>query len=196
MKVAMIGKGNVGTAIGKGLNAHGHEVKYGHRDPNEPVKEAAEWGELIVLAVPYEAIDDVVREMGLAVDGKVVLDVTNAIGEHGKLAIGFSTSAAEELQKKLPKSYVAKAFNTVFAPNQSSGKIGQWQLTLFVASDNERAKEMIMQLGAEMGFDAVDAGSLRAARYLEPMAMLLISLGYDLGMGTDIGYKLAKKGNQ
>jgi 8-hydroxy-5-deazaflavin:NADPH oxidoreductase len=103
MKVAIIGKGNVGSAIAKGL-ASKHEIKFGHRDPKEPVAEAARWGEIVILAVPHEALADTVKELGSAADGKAVLDVTNAIAANGDLATGFTTSGAEELQKKLPKA--------------------------------------------------------------------------------------------
>ena len=192
MKIGIIGKGNVGTAIAKGLSRKGHEIKHGHRDPKEPVSEAARWGEVIILAVPHENAAEAAKAIGSAADGKILVDVTNAVGENMNLAIGFSTSAAEELQKVLPKARVVKAFNTVFAVNQSTGRIGNEQLTLFVAGDNAKAKQTVMQLGREIGFDPVDAGPLKAARYLEPMAMLLINLGYGLGMGTGIGYKLVK----
>lgn len=192
MKIGIIGKGNVGTAIGEGLSRKGHEVKFGHRDPKEPVADATKWGEVIILAVPYENVTDAAKAIGSAADGKVLLDVTNAIGDNMNLAIGFSTSAAEELQKKLPKARVVKAFNTVFAANQSTGKVGDEQITLFVAGDDAEAKKTVMLLGRDIGFDSVDAGPLRSARYLEPMAMLLINLGYGLGMGTKIGYKLVK----
>ena len=192
MKIGIIGKGNVGTAIGTGLSRKGHEVKFGHRDPKEPVADAAKWGDVIIMAVPYENVADAAKAIGAFADGKVLLDVTNAVGDNMDLAIGFSTSAAEELQKKLPKARVVKAFNTVFAPNQSTGRVGNEQLTLFVASDDAKAKQTIMQLGRDIGFDPLDAGALKSARYLEPMAMLLINLGYGLGMGTKIGYKLVK----
>jgi hypothetical protein len=192
MKIGIIGKGNVGTAIGTGLSCKGHEIKFGHRDAKEPVADAAKWGEVIILAVPYENVTDAAKAIGSAADGKVLLDVTNAIGDNMNLATGFSTSAAEELQKKMPKARVVKAFNTVFAQNQSTGRVGTKQLTLFVAGDDAKAKQTIMQLGRDIGFDPVDAGPLRSARYLEPMAMLLINLGYGLGMGTKIGYKLVK----
>ena len=191
MKVAIIGKGNVGTAIAKGL-AGKHEIKFGHQDPKEPVEAAAKWGEIIILAVPHEAASDVAKAVGSAADGKTVLDVSNALNERGDLALGFTTSAAEELQKKLPKAHVAKAFNTVFAKNQSTGKVGKEQLTLFVAAEDAQAKRTAMRLGRDIGFDPVDAGPLKAARYLEPMSMLIINLGYGLGMGTNIGYKLVK----
>jgi hypothetical protein len=182
----------VGTAIGEGLSRKGHDVKFGHRNTKEPVVDAAKWGQVIVLAVPYESVADAVKAMNSLADGKILLDVTNAIGNDMNLAIGFSTSAAEELQKKLPKAHIVKAFNTVFAANQSTGRVGKEQLTLFVAGDDAKAKQTIMNLGREIGFDPVDAGPLRSARYLEPMAMLLINLGYGLGMGTKIGYKLVK----
>ena len=88
----------------------------------------------------------------------------------------FQPQPAEELQKRLPKSRVVKAFNTVFAQNQSTGRIGDEQLTLFVASDDvAKAKQTIMRLGRDIGFDPVDAGPLKSARYFEPMAMLLIT---------------------
>jgi len=192
LKIGIIGKGNVGTAIAAGLTRKGHEVKFGHRDPKEPVSEAAKWGEVIILAVPHGAAADTAKELGSAADGKTVIDVSNALTENMELAIGFTTSAAEEIQKKLPKAHVVKAFNTVFAQNQSVGRIGNEKLTLFVAGDDAKAKQTVMQLGADIGFDPVDAGKLKAARYLEPMGMLMISLGYGLGMGTKIGYKLVK----
>ena len=193
MKVAIIGKGNVGTAIGKDLVSKGYEVKFGHRDLKEPVFEAAKWGDLIILAVPYGAVKDAVKELDSAANGKILIDVTNAIASNGDLEIGFNTSAAEELQKELPKVKVVKAFNTVFAANQETGKVGKEQLTFFVASDDSEAKKQVMKLGKDIGFDPIDAGPLKSARYLEPMAMLIINLGYGLRMGTNIGYKLVKE---
>src|SRR3990170_2977548 len=192
MKIGIIGKGNVGTAIGTGLSRKGHEVKFGHRDPKEPVADAAKWGDVIIMAVPYENVADAAKAIGTFANGKVLLDVTNAVGDNMNLAIGFSTSAAEELQKRLPKARVVKAFNTVFAANQSTGRVGKEQLTLFVASDDAKAKQTVMQLSRGICFDPVDAGPLKSARYLEPMAILLINLGFKLGMETGIGYKLVK----
>ena len=196
LKIGIIGKGNVGTALAKGLGQARHEIRFGHRDPNEPVVEAAKWGEVIILAVPYSSISDAAKNIGSAADSKPLIDATNAIGPNMELAIGYETSSAEELQKLLPKAHVVKAFNTVFAQNQSTAKVGDEQLTLFVASDNKEAKKIVMKLGEDIGFFSVDAGSLKVTRYLEPMAMLLINMGYTLGMGTDIGYKLVKLNKQ
>jgi len=181
----------VGSAIAKGLSGK-HEIKFGHRDPKEPVADAARWGEVLIFAVPHDAVADVAKTVGSAADGKVVIDVTNVLTPNMELAVGFTTSGAEELQKQLPKARVVKAFNTVFAQNQSQGKIGNEQLTLFLAGDNAEAKQTVMRLGRDIGFDPVDCGALKAARYLEPMAVLMISLGFALGMGTSIGFKLVK----
>jgi predicted dinucleotide-binding enzyme len=192
MKVAIIGKGNVGTALAAGLKRAGHEIRFGHRDQAEPVLSAAKWGDVIVLAVLFSAVRKVAKEIESAADGKPLVDVTNALGPADELALGFSTSAAEELQGLLPRARVAKAFNAVFAGNQSTGTIGKERLSAFVAADASKAKQVTMQLAHDIGFDPVDYGSLRSARYVEPMAKLIIELGYDLKMGTRIGFKLVK----
>jgi predicted dinucleotide-binding enzyme len=192
MKIAVIGKGHVGTALAAGFKRKGHKIRFGHRDPKEPVVDAAKWGEVIILAIPYRTVKEVAKVLGSTADRKVVVDVTNVLGPDMELAVGFSTSGAEELQKLLPKARVVKAFNTVFAVNQSTGRVGREQLSAFVAGDNAEAKKTVMLLARDIGFDPVDAGSLKSARYLEPMAVLMMRLGFDLKMGTNIGYKLVK----
>jgi len=191
LKVAIIGKGHVGRALGKGLGIK-HEVRFGHRNPAEPVSDAAKWGEVIILAIPHESLNDAVETIKPYVDGKVVIDVTNALTDNLELSISCTTSTAEETQKKLPKAKLVKAFNTVFAVNQSVGKIGSEQLTAFIAGDDAKAKQTVAQLTREIGFDPLDCGSLKAARYLDAMAMLIIQLAFAKKMGTGIGYKLVK----
>src|SRR5512138_3100769 len=136
MKVAIVGKGHVGRALGAGLEKIGHEVKYGHRDPNEPVDKAAEWGEMIIMAVPYSQLENAAHEVGDRADGKPLIDVTNPIGADGNTAVTCTTSAAEELQEMLPSANVVKAFNTVFAKHQSDGRVGDEPLSAFVAGEN------------------------------------------------------------
>jgi predicted dinucleotide-binding enzyme len=191
MKIAIIGKGNVGNALCNGLSPK-HEIKFGHRDPKEPVADAAKWGEVIILAVPHNNANDAIESIKPYADAKTVIDVMNAIGPNMDLAISCTTSTAEETQKKLPKAKVVKAFNTVFAPNQSIGKVGDEQLTAFIAGDDLKAKQTVAQLTKDIGFDPVDCGPLKAARYLEAMGIMIINLGYNYGMGTKIGYKLVK----
>jgi predicted dinucleotide-binding enzyme len=191
MRIGIIGKGNVGSALGSGLSAK-HETKFGHRDPAEPVAEAAKWGEVIILAVPHRSANDAIEAIRPYANGKIIIDVMNAVGANSELGISCTTSTADETQKKLPKAYVVKAFNTVFAQNQSTGKISKEQLTAFIAGNDLEAKQTVAQLTRDIGFDPVDCGPLKAARYLESMAIMIINLGYAYGMGTEIGYKLVK----
>ncbi|XHH07799.1 MAG: NADPH-dependent F420 reductase [Candidatus Bathyarchaeia archaeon] len=191
MKVGIIGKGNVGNALCSGLSGK-HEIRFGHRDPAEPVAEAAKWAEVIVLAVPYSNAGSAIKEIEPYADGKTVIDVMNPLGPKMEYAINCSTSSAEETQAKLPKAHVVKAFNTVFAPNQSVGRIGSEQLTAFIAGDDLEAKKVVAKLTMDIGFDPVDCGPLRTARFLEAMGNMLINMAYTYGMGTKIGYKLVK----
>jgi 8-hydroxy-5-deazaflavin:NADPH oxidoreductase len=191
MKIAIIGKGSVGSALCSGLSSK-HETKFGHRDPAEPVADAAKWGEIIILAVPYHNANDAREEIKPYADGKIVIDATNSVGSDGDLGISCTTSSAEETQKKLPKARVVKAFNTVFAQNQGTGKVGTEQITAFIAGDDLKAKQTVAQLTRDIGFDPVDCGPLKAARYLDAMGIMIIKLAYTYGMGPNIGYKLVK----
>lgn len=188
-KVGIIGDGNVGGALARGLERVGHDVGAVGKDPGA-IREAASWAEVVLLAVPFGALDDVVEVAGDAIADKIVVDVTNALDANMNLAVGFTTSGAEELQKKLPKARVVKAFNTVFAQHMDSGRLGDQPLTAFVAADDATAKQAVLELARGIGFDAVDAGPLESARQLEPLAFFNIQLGYVFGMGTQIGFKL------
>lgn len=187
-KVAIVGAGNVGKALREGLERTGHEVRAAGRGK---VSETAAWADIIILAVPFAAIPDVTRELQTAADGKPVVDVTNALTPDMQLALGFSTSGAEELQKALPRARVVKAFNTVFAQHMSRGSVVGQQLSLFAAGDDAAARKAVLELGKAIGFDAIDAGPLKNARHLEPLGYFNIQLGYVLGNGPDIGFKLA-----
>jgi 8-hydroxy-5-deazaflavin:NADPH oxidoreductase len=188
-KIGILGDGHVGSALARGAERAGYEVKAVGSD-KKAQQDAAKWADLVVLAVPFIAIDEVVHALGDALDGKTLVDVTNALGPQMKLAVGFTTSGAEELQKKAPRARVAKAFNSVFAQHMDTGRVGDQRLTAFVASDDARAKSETLELARNIGFDAVDAGPLESARLLEPLALLNIRLGYMLGMGTQIGIEL------
>lgn len=187
MKIAIIGSGNVGSALRRGLERAGHEVRTSSKDD---VRETAASGEVVITAVPFGALESLPGQLGGAADGKVVIDVTNALTEDMKWAVGFSTSGAEQLQKRLPNSKVVKSFNTVFAQHMDSGKVKGEQLTVFAASDDEKARATVLKLAKDIGFDAVDAGPLERARQLEALGYFNIQLGYVLNMGTDIGFQL------
>jgi hypothetical protein len=188
-KIGIIGDGNVGSALARGLQRAGHDVRAVGND-KAAVRDIAGWAETVIVAVPFGAIDDVVKNAGEVLAGKTVVDVTNSLTPDYQLALGFTTSGAEELQKKLPKTRVVKALNTVFSPHMETGRLGEKRLTAFVAGDDAGAKTAVLGLARDIGFDAVDAGPLKNARLLEPLAYLNIQLGYVLGMGTQIGFKL------
>jgi 8-hydroxy-5-deazaflavin:NADPH oxidoreductase len=188
-KIGIIGRGNVGSALKSGLEGAGYEVKSAGRDPKD-IRTTTAWGEVIILAIPFGALDDALRAMGDAAQGKVLLDVTNALTPDFQLALGCTTSGAEELQRKVPKAKIVKAFNTVFAQNMSAGKVKGEKLTLFVAGDDKTAKDQVLDAGKAIGFDPVDAGPLANARWMETLGYFNIQLGYMMKMGTDIGFKL------
>jgi predicted dinucleotide-binding enzyme len=188
-KIGIIGKGNVGSALARGLKSAGLETKTVGKD-GAAVRELVDWADLVVLAVPFGALDEVVAQVGSALAGKTVVDVTNALAADMSLAVGFTTSGAEELQKKLPEAHVVKAFNTVFAQHMDTGRVGGRSLTALVAADDQKAKTAVLELARQIGFDAVNAGPLKNARLLEPMALLNIQLGYVLKLGTQIGFAL------
>lgn len=192
-KIAVIGKGNVGQALAEGLRKAGYEIRFGSKDPKETAEAAAAWGDVVVLAVPWTTHASIAKTVGALLDGKTVVDVSNILTPSYDLAIGFTTSGAEELQKLLPRAKVVKAFNTVFAHTMKTGKLDGERLTVFVAGEDPKAKETVRKLAEGIGFDSVDAGPLKSARYLEPLGMLNITLGYGLKMGTDIGVRLVKK---
>jgi predicted dinucleotide-binding enzyme len=190
-KIAIIGEGNVGGALARGLKRAGLDVRTVDKD-KVAVRETVSWADVVLLAVPFGVIDDVVEEIGKLVEGKTLIDVTNALDPKMSLAVGFTTSGAEELQKKVPHARVVKAFNTQFAQHMDSGRLGEQRLTVFVAGDDAAAKADATDLGTAIGFEVVDAGPLANARLLEPLGYLNIQLGYVLGLGTQIGLKLVR----
>jgi len=189
-KIAIIGKGHVGAALNDGLKRAGYETRMTGKGPG--VRETAAWGDVLILAVPFSAVDAAVAEIGGAVDGKAVVDVTNAIGPKMELALGFTTSGGEQLQKKAPSARVVKAFNTVFAQNMSTGKVKGKMISCFAAGDDQAARAQVLELARDIGFDPVDAGPLANARWLEAMGYMQIQLGYALGMGPAIGFALVR----
>ncbi len=189
MKIAIIGAGNVGTALKTGLARTGHEVRTVGREENAML--AAEAAELIIFAVPFAEVGNVAGQIGSAASGKIVIDATNALTPAMELAVDTSTtSGAEELQKKLPEAKVVKAFNTTFATAMATGQIKGEQLAGLVAGDDASAKAQVLGIVQELGFDPIDAGPLANARLLEPLAVLNIKLGFVQGYGPASGFRL------
>ncbi len=194
MKLAIIGKGHMGGALAKLSAQAGHSVAVGSLDPRQPVLPALQDAELVILAVPYAAALALTDDVGvrIALAGKIVVDISNPLAvDYMSLTIGHTTSAAEEIAKRLPGARVVKAFNTMFAEvlglRANGAKVAA---TALVAADDEEAKRSVIALAQAFGFEALDAGALSNARYLEPMTELLIQLAYGKGMGTRIGFAL------
>ena len=202
MKVTVIGAGNMGAAFVKQLSRAGHQVSVTARNPEKAqavaaantgatavaAANAAVSADVIVLATAYSDAVNALKSLG-DLNGKVVIDITNPLSaDYMELTLGHSTSAAEEIAKAVPGAEVVKAFNTIFAQVLSDGAdFGNGQtVPVFVASDSERAKQTAKALAESIGFATVDAGGLKNARYLEPVAGFNIYLGYGAGLGTSI----------
>jgi predicted dinucleotide-binding enzyme len=186
MQIAIIGAGNVGRALAGSFTRAGHDVTVSASHPEHARRTAADAGakaaptnaaaisnaDVVVLAVPQTAFDQIASELGDALAGKVVVDVSNRPTPSPD---GTPTSIAEELQGKLPKASVVKAFNTSFASRQAEPRVNGISADGFVAGDDAVAKKAVLDVVESIGFRPVDAGSLAAARTLEGMAWLIIT---------------------
>jgi len=187
-RIGIIGQGNVGSALERGLAQAGFEVRTSDSDPGN-VRDVGEWAELLVLAVPYGARQDAIDTLGDAVEEKTVIDVTNALDEDYGFAGSARRSGAEELQDMAGSgACVVKAFNTVFADQMDKGEAAGQALTVFVAGDDPRAKREAVELAEAIGFDGVDAGDLANARWLETLGYLNIQLAQQPGVGRGGGF--------
>lgn len=202
MKVTVIGAGNMGAAFVKQLAAAGHQVVVTARDaskaqavaaahPNAkavPPEGAAAGAHLVVLATGYADAVDALRSVGDLADTPVI-DITNPLtADYMGLTVGHITSAAEEIAKAVPGAQIVKGFNTVFAQvlAEGAGLADGRKVSVFLASDSDQAKQTARAAAESMGFEVIDAGALKNARYLEPLAGLNIYLGYGAGLGTSI----------
>ena len=191
MKVAIIGAGNVGTALATSIARAGHEVFITSRDPEDAASAAAASGarivesnaaaareaDVIIPAVAFPDFEDIATEIAGPAAGKPVVDVTNRIGfGNAGPEIDTTSSNAEELATLLPKSSVVKAFNTLFASKQVDPISDGVQLDGFVAGDDASAKAKVLELVRSIGLRPIDVGPLARARQLEGLAFLNMAL--------------------
>ncbi len=200
MKIAVIGSGNMGSSFVKQLRKAGHSVSVTSQDKASALTLAADHGATVVEASKVRDAEIIILATGAAdaisalqtagnLNGKVVVDITNPLtADYMGLTIGHSTSNAEEIAKAFPGIRVVKGFNTVFAQLLGAGGAlpNGNKITVFVASDDPEAKIAVTNLAQSMGFAVTDAGPLKNARYLEPLAGLNIYFGYGAGRGTGI----------
>ncbi|MFC4630172.1 NADPH-dependent F420 reductase [Promicromonospora alba] len=135
-------------------------------------------GDVVVLAVPYGAVADLVEVYPTAFDGKVLVDVTNPVdfSTFDDLVVPADSSAAKQLQDAVPGAKVVKAFNTNFGGTLASGEIGSVPTTVLVAGDDADAKQTLVELVTAAGLRGLDAGSLKRARELEAVGLLQMTL--------------------
>lgn len=196
MKIGMLGSGHVGQSLGSGLVALGHEVRIGSREPGKAsikdwkakagprasagtLAEAAGFGDWAVLATTWSGTENAIRLAGADnLAGKVLVDATNPIGNAPDappgMAIGGRDSAAETIQRWLPRTKVVKAFNQVNSAYMVKPDFPCGPPDMFICGNDAGAKELIAGILREFGWGVIDMGGIEAARLLEPLAMIYI----------------------
>jgi 8-hydroxy-5-deazaflavin:NADPH oxidoreductase len=205
VKIAIIGAGNVGSAVARAAVQTGHEVMLTAADADKARQVASQVGatagasnadavrdaDVVVLAVPFAAVRSVAEEIRDATAGKIVIDPINPLkADYSGLATG-ERSAAEELQELLPDAAVVKAFNTVLASKQAEPTADEGMvLDGFYAGNDGKAKGAVAGWLSAIGYRPIDAGDLSAARALEHMAFLNISLNVHNNWSGQTSWKL------
>ena len=188
--VTIIGTGNMGSAIAEIVAKGGADVQIVARSAEKAAELAARVdgtstaygealaGDIVVPAVPYPALAEIVTTYGPQLAGKVVVDLSNPVDfdTFDGLVVPADSSAAQELQASLPSARVVKAFNTNFAATLASGQVGDAETTVVIAGDDEPAKALVRSVIEAGGLTVADAGSLRRARELEAVGFLQMVL--------------------
>ena len=172
--LSILGTGNMGQAIAAIAGTGGHTVQLlGSGDADTPVV-----GDVVVLAVPYPAVSDVIAQRGEQLAGKIVVDITNPLNfeTFDSLVVPADSSAAAEIAAALPQSRVLKAFNTTFAATLAAGTVGPVATTVLIAGDDADAKSTLADIVTSGGLNATDAGALSRARELEALGFLQLTL--------------------
>jgi predicted dinucleotide-binding enzyme len=198
MDITIIGTGNMARGIATRALAGGHTVTLLGTSTEKAQALAGELsgdvragavgdqleGDVVVLAVWYQALDDVLSRYGDQLAGKVVVDITNPVDPESFQPLTIEAgSAAQEIAQKAPGAKVVKAFNTTFAGTLVQGEVGGQPLDVFVASDDEDAKGALRRLAEDAGLRTVDAGPLAHAHQLEGLGYLHMAIQDGLGTG-------------
>ena len=188
--VTIFGSGNMGTAIDGVLSAGGAHVEHiGSADTNATVA-----GDIVILAVPYQALAGIVAGYGPQLAGKTVVDIPNPLNleTFDSLTVPADSSAAAELAAALPSSKVLKAFNTTFAATLGAKTVGPNKTTVLMAGDDTDGKAALAAAISAGGVDAIDAGSLSRARELEAVGFLQLTLAASEKVGWTGGFGIVR----
>jgi predicted dinucleotide-binding enzyme len=219
MKTGILGSGDVGRRLGDGFIELGHMVKIGTRDPSKgevvqwvsnhggeegkasagTFTEAASFGEMIVIATSWDGTSNAIKMADPTnFAGKIVIDVTNPLdfskGMPPKLAVGYSDSAGETVQRLIPEAKVVKAFNIVGNPHFVHPDFPNGgPPTMFICGNDEEAKKVVKDnILTKFGWETVDIGGIDGSRLLEPIAFLWITYYFRTGTGNH-AFKLLRK---
>lgn len=200
MKVAIIGTGNVGSCLARGLAKTSNKIVLGSRKgTDEAIRElaakvnaevaspaeAATSADIVVLALPWNGAEGAIKSLG-DLSGKVVVDCTNPLGMVGGalgLTTGHSTSGGEMVAGWLPKAHVVKTLNQVGAEIMADNSGMDPKPVMFMAGDDAEAKAMVATLLQDLGFEPLDAGDITKSRILEPFGMVWINQALFRGKG-------------
>ena len=208
MRIGILGSGLMGGKLGTIFARAGHDVVFSYSHSREKLEklardaggkaragtpaEAARDADAVLLAVHWSRVDDVLKQAG-DLSGKVIVTCSLPMEEDDSgLAIGHTTSGAEELARRVPDAHFVAAFNTL--PSEVffsvfEGDAGEARPSVAYCSDDARAKEVAAQLITDAGFEPIDAGPLRIARYTEPFGLLMGQLAYEGERGPAVAYR-------
>jgi hypothetical protein len=201
--ITILGAGNVGIALASAFIAKGESVVFGVPHPDkyretvsalgpaarvESTADAVAGSELVILATPYPAALSVAQSVA-DWQNRILVDATNPLAPGlAGLSVGTTTSGAEEIARAARGARVVKAFNTTGAENMADSRYAGGQVFMPVCGDDAEARNRVIALATLIGFDAVDCGDLKAARYLEPFAMTWIHMAIKLGHGRSFAF--------
>lgn len=209
MKIAILGAGNVGGALGESWTRHGHEVYFGVRHPQaekvlgvlkkcgpraraETPADAVHSSEVVVNALSWPATKTVIESLDLK--GKVLLDCTNPLlPDLSGLEVGTTTSGGELVAQWAKGAHVVKIFNTTGFANMLNPVYDGKSVTMFYCGDDAGSKSTAATLARVIGFDPVDAGPLSNSRLLEPLAHLWVWLAIKGGVGRNFAFQIVKR---
>jgi len=188
--VSILGTGNMGSVIASIVEKSGNTAElFDSSDTDKALT-----GEIVVLAVPYPALREVVAQRGEQLAGKVVVDITNPLDfeTFDSLVVPADASATAEIAAALPDSTVLKAFNTNFAATLASGTVGDQPTTVLIAGDDAEAKAQLADIVTSGGLTALDAGALSRARELEALGFLQLTLAVEEKVGWTAGFTIQR----
>jgi len=208
MKIGIIGAGDVGGTLGMRWRQKGHEIMFGVRNRQSQnvqkliqldknlefgeIIETVTFGDVIVLAVPWTAIEETIHRAG-NLSNKILIDPTNPLTADLKgLALGNS-SAAEIISNLAKSTKVVKAFNIIGAKTLNNSIFDSQRADIFICGNDSHSKQVVRELAIDIGFDVVDVGPLVNARMLEYLALIWIELAFRQQLGPNIAFKLLRR---